>query len=94
MEIKLKSGRKLKIKKDISLDSRDALLDGIKYNMDAKGQISGFECMNATVTQWLRECLVIGNSDKELMKWSLEERTDAFLEIQKVITLGEGKASK
>ena len=94
MEVKLKGGRKIKVRDDISLDARDELLDSIKYNMKEDGTVGGFECMNATVTQWLRECLVSGNSDKELMKWSLEERTDAFLEIQKVITLGEGKASK
>ena len=30
MEIKLKSGKKLKVK-DISLDERDVLLDSVKY---------------------------------------------------------------
>jgi len=94
MEIKLKSGRKIKINTNISLDDRDSLLDGIKYQVDKDGNVSGFECMNATVTKWLRLGLDGGNSDEELIKWSIEERTDAFLKIQKELTLGEGKASK
>ena len=94
MEIKLKSGRKIKIKADISLDDRDALLDGLKYQTDADGNITGFECMNATVTSWLRKGLDGGNSDKDLVKWSLEERTEAFLKIQSRLMVGEAKASK
>ena len=94
MEIKLKSGRKIKAKDDISLDARDQLLDSIKYVMNDKGGISGFECMNATVTKWLRACLDGDVSDKDLLKWSIEERTDAFLKLQNHLSLGEGKASK
>ena len=94
MEIKLKSGRKIKIKTDISLDDRDSLLDDLKYQTDADGNITGFECMNATVTKWLRKGLDGGNSDKELLGWSLEDRTDAFLKLQEHLNLGEGKASK
>ena len=62
--------------------------------MDKDGNISGFECMNATVTKWLRSCLSDGISDKDLLKWSIEERTDAFLKLQNHLSLGEGKASK
>ena len=94
MEIKLKSGRKIKVKENISLDDRDELLDNIKYNLDKDGNLGGFECMNATVTRWLRACLSEGSSDKDLMKWSIEERTDAFLKLQNHLSLGEGKASK
>ena len=94
MEIKLKSGRKIKAKDDISLDARDELLDSIKYVMNDKGGISGFECMNATVTKWLRACLDGDVSDKELMSWTIEERTDAFLALQSKLMVGEGKASK
>ena len=36
----------------------------------------------------------IAETDKELLKWSLTDRTDAFLEIQNKLNLGEGKASK
>ena len=94
MEVKLKSGRKIKIKSDMSLDDRDNLLDSLKYKMDADGNVSGFECMNATVTNWLRKGLTEGNSDKELIEWSTEERTEAFLSIQNKVTLGEANASK
>ena len=93
MEIKLKSGRKIKIKDDISLDARDELLDGIKYEMK-DGKISGFECMNATVTKWIRSCLDGDTSDKALMEWTIEERTDAFIVLQSKIMVGEEKASK
>ena len=37
MEIKLDSGRKLNVKKNISLDGRDDLLDSIGYEFDEKG---------------------------------------------------------
>ena len=36
MEIKLKSGRKLKLK-DVSIDERDEMLDAIEYEWDADG---------------------------------------------------------
>ena len=93
MEIKLKSGRKIKIKDDISLDARDELLDSIKYQIE-DGNVTGFECMNATVTKWLRSCLEGDTSDKALMKWTIEERTDAFVALQKKVMVGEEKASK
>ena len=40
MNIKLETGRKLKIK-DVSLDERDELLDSVQYEMDSKGKIKG-----------------------------------------------------
>ena len=39
MEIKLDSGRKLNVKKDISLDDRDDLLDSIEYEFYEKGNV-------------------------------------------------------
>ena len=69
-------------------------MDGLKYDLDSKGNISGFKCMNSTVTNWLRKGMDGGNSDKELLKWNMEDRTDAFLKIQKKLMLGEEKASK
>ena len=53
MNIKLETGRKLKIK-DVSLDERDELLDSIQYETDDKGKIKGVKMMNTTVTKWLR----------------------------------------
>ena len=40
MNIKLETGRKLKIK-DVSLDERDELLDSVEYQMDSKGRLKG-----------------------------------------------------
>tara|TARA_B100000519_G_scaffold55482_1_gene46333 strand:+ start:1572 stop:1856 length:285 start_codon:yes stop_codon:yes gene_type:complete len=94
MEIKLESGRSFKIKEDISLDERDELMDSIEYDWDKDGGVKGVKMMNKTITKWLRTCLDGGCSDKELVKWSMSDRTSAFLKIQEELTLGEGKASK
>ena len=94
MEVKIKSGRKFKVKKNITLDERDILLDSIAYDMDKDGNFKGITKMNSTITKFLRVCLDGGNSDKELMEWSIEERTDAFVKIQEHLNLGEGNASK
>ena len=94
MEVKLKTGRTFKIKENISLDARDALMDSIEYDLAEDGSLTGVKMMNTTVTRWLRTCIDGDSSDKALIKWSLEERTDAFLKIQKELTLGEEKASK
>ena len=94
MEIKLKSGKTFKMKEDISLDERDELMDSIEYEWAEDGSMKGVKMMNKTVTKWLRTCINGDVSDKKLLKWSLEDRTQAFLEIQKELTLGEEKASK
>ena len=94
MEVKIKGGRKFKLKKNISLDERDYLLDSIDYQYDEKGNFKSINKLNSTVTKFLRICLDGGNSDKELMDWSIEERTEAFLKIQEHLNLGEGNASK
>ena len=94
MQKTLKSGRKININTKISLDDRDQLLDGLEYEIDDSGKISGFKSMNSTVTRWLRKGLTKGNSDGELLKWTLEERTEAFLMIQSHLMVGEEKASK
>ena len=56
--------------------------------------MKGVAAMNSTITKFLRCCLDGGNSDEELLKWSLSDRTDAFIKIQEHLNLGEGKASK
>ena len=50
--------------------------------------------MNSTLTKWLRVCLDGNSSDEELIKWGIDERTEAFIEFQKALTTGEEKASK
>jgi hypothetical protein len=94
MEVKLKTGKIVKVREDVSLDERDDLLDSIEYDWDSDGNMAGVKMMNKTITKWLRICIDGDSSDKELVKWSLEERTDAFLKIQKELTLGEKKVSK
>ena len=75
-------------------DERDELMDSIEYDWDKDGGVKGVKMMNKTITKWLRTCLDGGCSDKELVKWSMIDRTSAFLKIQEELTLGEGKASK
>ena len=94
MEIKLKSGRKFKSKAAISLDDRDSLLDNVEWNMDKDGNITSVKAMNSTITKWLRVCIDGDSSDKELLKWSIEDRTDAFIKLQSKFMTGEEKASK
>ena len=92
MELKLKSGRKVKVK-DITLDERDSLLDGIKYKM-VDGKVEGVEMMHSTMTKWMRICIDGDTSDKTLMGYTLTEKTEFFTSVQEKILLGEKKASK
>ena len=93
MEIKLKGGRTLKVI-NITLDERDELLDSVKYDYKKDGTMRGVTMMHSTMTKWMRTCLDGDTSDKALMKLSIDERTEAFVEFQKVLTAGEEKASK
>ena len=92
MNIKLETGRKLKIK-DVSLDERDELLDSVQYEMDSKGKIKGVKMMNTTVTKWLRMGIDGDTSDKFLKTLTFEERVEIFTKMQESIMVGEGKAS-
>ena len=92
MNIKLKTGRKLKIK-DVSLDERDEMLDSVEYQIDSKGNVQGVKMMNTTVTKWLRMALDGDTSDDFLKALTLSERSEIFLKIQENILVGEGKAS-
>jgi hypothetical protein len=92
MEIKLDSGRKLKIK-DVSLDERDELLDSVEYEFNDKGKVQNVKMMNTTITKWLRICLDGDTSDKFLKSLTFDERTQIFLKMQDSILVGEGKAS-
>ena len=92
MNIKLETGRKLKLK-DVTLDERDELLDSIEYSFDKKGNIQNIKMMNSTITKWLRIGLDGDTSDKFLKSLSFEERTEIFLKMQEGILVGEEKAS-
>ena len=92
MEFKLKSGRKLKIK-DVSLDDRDTMLDGVSYKFDKDGNTTGMEAMHSTITKWIRMGIDGDTSDEVLKTFTMEERTETFLKIQGAIVMGEEKAS-
>ena len=93
MEIKLKGGKKLKVK-DVSIDERDELLDSVSYDYGVDGKILGVKMMHSTMTKWLRTCIDGDTSDKFLSTLSLDERTEAFTQMQSMFFVGEGKASK
>ena len=92
MEIKLKSGRKVKVK-EITLDEKDSLMDGIKYKI-TNGKVEGVDMMYSTMTKWMRTCIDGDVTDKYLLKFTLEEKTELFIALQNKIILGEGNASK
>tara|TARA_Y100000310_G_C20359370_1_gene658228 strand:+ start:156 stop:437 length:282 start_codon:yes stop_codon:yes gene_type:complete len=92
MEIKLDSGRKVKIK-DVTLDERDEMLDSVEYEFDKKGKVQKVKMMNTTITKWLRLGLDGDASDKFLKKLSFDERTQIFLKMQERLLVGEEKAS-
>ena len=50
MEIKLDSGRKVKLKESISLDERDSLLDGLEWELDENGKIKSMKLVKSTMT--------------------------------------------
>ena len=92
MEIKLKSGRKVKVK-EITLDEKDSLMDGIKYRI-TDGKVEGVDMMYSTMTKWMRTCIDGDVTDKFLLEFTLEEKTEFFIALQNKIILGEGNASK
>ena len=93
MEIKLKSGRKVKVK-EITLDERDSLLDAIEYTYKDDGSFSGVRMMQSTMTKWMRTCIDGDVSDKVLLKYTTSERSELFVELQSKYLVGEEKASK
>tara|TARA_R100001594_G_scaffold124944_1_gene161859 strand:+ start:261 stop:548 length:288 start_codon:yes stop_codon:yes gene_type:complete len=92
MELKLSSGKKVKIK-NLTLDERDELLDSVKYEFDDKGNPLGMTMMNKTITKWLRTGLDGDISDDAILKYSFKERVEIFTKMQDKVFLGEMKAS-
>ena len=92
MDIKLKSGLKVKIK-EVSLDARDEMLDSVEYQFNKKGEPAGVKMMHSTITKWLRLGLDGDTSDEFIKKLSFEDRTEIFLKMQEGLLMGEGKAS-
>ncbi len=93
MEMKLKSGKKIKLK-DVSIDERDEMLDSVEYQYDEKGSPKGMKMMNTTMTKWIRVGVDGDTSDKFLKTLSLEDRTEIFIQMQEYLMVGEDKASK
>ncbi len=93
MEIKLKSGKKIKLK-DVSIDERDEMLDAVKYEFGEDGNVLGVAMMHSTMTKWIRLGVDGDTSDKFLKTLTLEDKTELFTEMQNIYLVGEGKASK
>ena len=64
----------------------------VRFNED--GSMRGVTMMHSTMTKWLRTCIDGDTSDKFLSTLSLDERTEAFTQMQSMFFVGEGKASK
>ena len=93
MEIKLESGKKIKLK-DVSIDERDEMLDSVQYQYDEKGSPKGMKMMNTTMTKWIRVGVDGDTSDKFLKSLTLSDRTEIFIKMQEYLMVGEDKASK
>ena len=93
MEIKLESGKKIKLK-DVSIDERDEMLYSVEYLYDEKGNTKGMKMMNTTMTKWIRLGVDGDTSDKFLKSLTLSDRTEIFVKMQEYLLVGEEKASK
>ena len=93
MEMKLKSGKKIKLK-DVSIDERDEMLDSVQYEYTKDGEVGSVKMMHSTMTKWIRIGVNGDTSDKFLKTLTLEDKTEIFTEMQNLYLLGEGKASK
>jgi len=89
--MKLESGKEIKLKQ-ISLDDRDSMLDTCRYELDDKNEIKEMKAPHSTITKWIR-LGVEGATDEFILELGFDERTEIFIELQKNIFVGEGKAS-
>ena len=93
MEIKLESGKKIKLK-DVSIDERDEMLDSVQYQYDKDGNVGQIKMMHSTMTKWIRLGVDGDTSDKFLKSLTLSDRTEIFVKMQEYLLVGEEKASK
>jgi len=102
-EIKLSTKRKIKLK-EVSLDTKDELLDSVEYSLNKKGEIENMKMPQTTITKWIRFGIGGGDfdnyeevkgipKDEVLSQLTFEERTEIFLAMQKSLLLGEEKPS-
>ena len=82
----------LKIKV-LTVDERDELLDSCKFTMDS-GNVGGMEAPHSTMTKFIRVGVDGDTSDEFIKSLSMEDKTNIFAEIQKVLNSGEETPSK
>ena len=92
MDIKLKNGKKFKIK-NVTLDEKDTLLDSLKYEYNQDGTVKGVNMMFSTMTKWFRTC-ISDCTDELIESLSIDEKSEIFTKLQSIFFEGEGKASK
>ena len=84
----LSSGKKIKLK-SISLDLRDELVDQVEFKME-NGNVTNVSALQKTITHWMRNLIDGDTSDKAIMKYTWEERSEFFKLVQQDLFLGEG----
>lgn len=87
-EIKLKSGKVIKIK-EFSIDVRDECLDKVEFVFDEQNKVKGVSAMQKTITHWMRTLIDGDISDDALLKFDMEERGEFFAIVQNKLFLGE-----
>ena len=92
-KVKLDSGREVQIK-EVGLDMRDELMDGLEFLEDSDGNKMMVN-MHSTLTKWLRAGLngKAEDVEKTMLGLSLDDKTQIYLEMHKMFTVGEGNAS-
>ena len=92
MAVKLKAGKKIKLK-DVSIDERDEMLDSVEYEFNAKGEPAGVKMMHSTMTKWIRLGIDGDTSDKFIKTLTLDDRVALFGKMQEVLLSGEETTS-
>ena len=94
MEVKISNKRTVKLK-DLTVDESDELLDLVFGKLKDDGE-GGFvmDTPNSTMTKFIRVGVDGDTSDKFIKSLSMEDKTNIFTEIQKVLNSGEETPSK
>ena len=94
MEIKLSTGKKVKLK-DLSVDERDELLDSVEYEYSNDDSQTKIKMVHSTMTKFIRLGIEGEVTDEFLKKLSFSDKTSIFTKIQgECMNLGEEEASK
>ena len=108
MEIKLSTGRKLKLK-PITRDMKDNISDTIEYNhaedKDGNWQSVGMKGTQKMITSWMRKLIIGGDfkkfatdidgspTDSVIDELDMGERNDFFLEVMQLVFGGNESPS-